>query len=637
LVIQTALDCIITMDSAGKVLEFNPAAERTFGYRRDDVVGQVMSDLIIPPAYRELHRKGLERYCATGEAHVIGKRIEIVAQRADGTEFPVELAINVVRQEGSPIFCGYLRDLTERKNAEAERGAKEAAEAANRAKSTFLANMSHEIRTPMTAIMGYAEMLLEPDQTMSDRQDALQVIRRSARHLLELINDVLDISKIEAGKMTVERTSMDPVQIVVDVVSLMRPAAIAKGLDFKLVFGDAIPRTIQSDPLRLKQILMNLLGNALKFTDRGEIRVKIMNELKGESNHLIVEVTDTGIGLTRNQMQRLFQPFTQADDSMTRRFGGTGLGLAISKRLAELLGGEIAVESLSGVGSVFRVTVDGGPAAGVEMRYDLTEAVLTTPALIHSNRKITLRGRILLAEDGPDNQRLIALHLRKAGAEVAIAENGRVAVDLVRAQQFDLILMDMQMPVLDGYAATSELRHRGCQLPIIALTAHAMAEDRGKCLAAGCTDYLSKPIEKQSLLSAVAAYLPGSAIDEVTIPSLPEKNPATSSTHLKSTFADDPDMKDAIREFVSTLPCRVAKIEQLLKEHNFGELQTIVHQMKGAGGGYGFGSITDLAAKAELALKQGDPLDSIQEEVESLVALVRNINDYEPSREHIHV
>jgi CheY-like chemotaxis protein/HPt (histidine-containing phosphotransfer) domain-containing protein len=382
---------------------------------------------------------------------------------------------------------------------------------------------------------------------------------------------------------------------------------------------------------------MNLVGNALKFTELGGIRLNVSSQSKGETCLVVFEITDTGIGMTDKQVRRLFQPFTQADESTTRRFGGTGLGLTISKRLAELLGGELSVESLPGVGSMFCVTIDGGATAGVEMLHGLTEAGLSIPTSERVDKRVTLRGRILLAEDGLDNQKLISIHLRKAGAEVVVAENGRIAVDLVQSQAFDLILMDMQMPELDGYAATSELRTRGCTLPIIALTAHAMAEDRGKCLAAGCTDYLTKPIEKNRLLTALAGYLPGSETNNAAPTSFPVAAEQSGPRELlRSTLADDPDMEVALQEFVATLPHRVATVNQLLNEHNFQELQRVMHQIKGSGGGYGFERITQVAAEAERALKEEDPLDAIKADVDSLIALVRSVDGYEPSRELSH-
>ena len=519
--------------------------------------------------------------------------------------------------------------------------AKDTAESANRAKSTFLANMSHEIRTPMSAIMGYTEMLLEPDHTVSEQQESLQVIRRSAKHLLELINDVLDISKIEAEKMTVERIATNVPQIAADVVSLMRPSALAKGMGFQLTFGDSVARSIESDPVRVKQVLMNLVGNALKFTEHGDIRLHVSSIVKDNENIAVFEVSDSGIGMSNEQVARIFQPFTQADDSTTRRFGGTGLGLTISKRLAELLGGELTVDSLPGVGSKFRFTVDGGSAENVEMLHGYTESLVSISPEHSESVPTTLRGRVLLAEDGPDNQRLISMHLRKAGAEVVVAENGRKAVDLASSGSFDLILMDMQMPELDGYAATGELRSLGCKLPIIALTAHAMAEDRIKCLTAGCDDFLTKPIAKNALLLALAHYLvddspnsdsPNSAAPLSTSTPLEPPTPASRPT---SSFANDPDMQEAIQEFVATLPSRIAAIDRLQGEQNVLELKRLIHQLKGAGGGYGFDHITQLAADVEHALKQGGAPETIQVALDSLIAHVRSLEGYQQAHEVI--
>jgi len=380
--------------------------------------------------------------------------------------------------------------------------ARDRAEEASRAKSNFLANMSHEIRTPMTAIVGYSDLMLEPSQTLSDRQDCLQIIRRNGRHLMALINDILDISKIEAGKMTVERLECDLPHLVVDVASLMRPRAVDKGLDFRLLFEGPIPQVVSTDALRVKQILMNLLGNAIKFTATGVVAVKVeCAPLPDQDDSEIrFAITDTGVGMTAEQISRLFQPFTQADESMSRKFGGTGLGLTISQRLARLLGGDISVRSELGVGSTFTVAIRGGSLANTRMLAEVSEAMIGLVPAQTTQQNITLQGKILLAEDGLDNQKLISLHLRKAGADVVIADNGRIAVDLMKAHTFDLIVMDMQMPELDGYGAASELRKRGFTLPIIALTAHAMAEDRQRCLAAGCDDYQTKPINRDNLI-----------------------------------------------------------------------------------------------------------------------------------------
>jgi signal transduction histidine kinase len=402
--------------------------------------------------------------------------------------------------------------------------ARAAAEEATIAKSEFLANMSHEIRTPMTAILGFLDLVREGCQRncefgRREHQEHLATISRNADHLLRLLNDILDLSKIEAGKLEVERTSCTVIQLVADIASLMQVRANDRGLRFTTEFVGAIPERIESDPTRLKQILINLVGNALKFTAKGGVRLvtrflpAATNAAGGTEPMLQFEVIDTGIGMSAEQLGKLFQPFSQADSSTTRRFGGTGLGLAITQRLATLLGGNITAESRPGSGSTFRVTVATGPVDGTALLDDASLAMPVGRETAAAAHQTDLRNcRVLLAEDGPDNQRLISAMLRKSGAEVEVAENGQVALEKALAawqagMGFDVLLMDMQMPVLDGYAATRILRREGYQGVIIALTAHAMSQDREKCLQSGCDDYASKPIDRRGLIETIQSHL----------------------------------------------------------------------------------------------------------------------------------
>jgi signal transduction histidine kinase/FixJ family two-component response regulator len=386
--------------------------------------------------------------------------------------------------------------------------ANQALDAASKAKSEFLANMSHELRTPMTAVLGYAELLLDHDLTAEARIDHVFTIRRNGEHLLAVINDILDLSKIEAGRMTVERIPCSPSQLVSDVVSLLHVRAASKGITVQVRYQTPIPELIRTDPTRLRQLLLNLLGNAIKFTERGSVQLLVRCDAAREQ--IAFEVADTGIGLSAEHLERLFQPFTQADTSTTRVFGGTGLGLAICHRLAGMLGGDIQVTSVLGRGSSFVLTLGTGPLGDVRM---IEGPSAPAPATKRAPPPpVRLHGSVLLAEDSRANQVLLATFLRKAGAEVTIAENGRIAVDEALARQsaghgFDVILMDMQMPVLDGYSATTTLRQAGYRRPVVALTAHAMGGDQEKCLSAGCDDYLTKPVERGALIAKVASWI----------------------------------------------------------------------------------------------------------------------------------
>ena len=397
---------------------------------------------------------------------------------------------------------------------------REFAEQANKSKSEFLANMSHEIRTPMTAILGFAETLRDDtgdDLGVMGREDAVNTILRNGEHLLTIINDILDISKIEAGKMVMEEIPCSPFELVSDVHSLMKVRSDSKGLSLDMEFEGLMPEQIVSDPTRVRQILVNIVGNAIKFTEQGGVKVvtRYVTNPSGTYSILQFDVIDTGIGLTEEQVGMLFQAFAQADSSTTREFGGTGLGLDISKRFAEMLGGTITIRSVKGEGSTFRVTINPQSFDGAKL-ISASDAFASSKVAKENDKKYQenvspLDCRVLLAEDGKDNQRLISFMLRKAGAHVELAENGQVALEAaLRAKAdgmaFDVILMDMQMPILSGYEATAALRECDYDGSIIALTAHAMDSDRQKCIDSGCDDFVTKPINRPKLIELIRFY-----------------------------------------------------------------------------------------------------------------------------------
>ncbi len=501
--------------------------------------------------------------------------------------------------------------------------ARHRAESANQAKSEFLANMSHEIRTPMTAILGFAEILLDAEQPDSEKLNCIQTIRRNGEYLLGLINDILDLSKIEAGMMTIENRDCQPCRIVAEVASLMRVRADAKGLQLNIEYIGTIPRTIQSDATRLRQILINLIGNAIKFTETGAVRLVVSLVEALDDPCLQFDVIDTGRGMTQEEASKLFQPFTQSDNSTTRKFGGTGLGLTISKRFAELLGGDVSIaKTVMGAGSTFRVAVSTGSLEGVTLLDDPMAVTEESDVTIHATNmaQSSLKGlRILFAEDGPDNQRLISLVLTKAGAKVTVKENGQLAFDAILAARdednpYDVVLMDMQMPVMDGYEATRQLRQKGYTGAIIALTAHAMASDRQKCLDAGCDDYATKPIDRPKLIAIIGSHLSSGS----TLMSSQRKAPKALVSELT-----DKDMVELVEMFIEELPGKITAIEKAITEQDLDMIAMLAHQLKGSAGGYGFPSITDLAMGIEQSAKASEDFETLNHHIRALANLCR--------------
>lgn len=390
------------------------------------------------------------------------------------------------------------------------------AERAREAQGAFLANMSHEIRTPMTAILGFTDLLIAEDDAKTPpslQREALQTIRKNGQHLLSIINDLLDISQVEAGKLSIKSVPTSLRSLIEDVVLLMKNAAQEKGLKLSVVYENTIPDEIQIDPVRTKQILINLVGNALKFTSTGTVTIRLRS-LNDESQGMEIDIVDTGIGMTPAQRQYVFDPFQQADSSTTREYGGNGLGLSISRHLARMLGGDLTiVDSNPGVGTCFRLLLHP------ELMKDSIRSALVEPresndTLMPPQTSESLKGmRILLAEDGPDNQRLFSFILKRAEASVHIAENGQLAVEAVEKasaekKPFDVVLMDMHMPLLDGCEAAAMLRSKGYRGRIVALTANATRSDWDKCLAAGCDDYASKPISAGALIQVCRRNTP---------------------------------------------------------------------------------------------------------------------------------
>jgi len=408
-------------------------------------------------------------------------------------------------------------ELELRASNQALQKAMESAAAASAAKSIFLANMSHEIRTPLTAVIGFSEDLLDFDRTMEERILAAHTIQRAGKHLLDVINGILDLSKIEAERLDMEHMAVPLAPLIDEVAALARLQASGKGLGFHVEHIFPIPRSIHTDPLRVRQILLNLIGNATKFTDKGSVTVS--TRYAADDGQVVISVSDTGIGISDTQIERLFQPFGQADASISRRFGGTGLGLVLSKKLAELLGGTLTAQSTPGVGSCFSLTL---PTGAVEtLLLEAPESEPRRPAATHLDKPpAAVTGEILLAEDNIDNQRLIGRHVQRLGATLHVVDNGQLAVEAALARRPPLVLMDMQMPVMDGLSAVQVLRAQGYRGPIVALTANATRDDMQACLAAGCDAFLTKPVERGSFDEVVRRFLP--AAPRADVPAMSE-------------------------------------------------------------------------------------------------------------------
>jgi len=559
---------------------------------------------------------------------------------------------------------------------EAVQKQKESAEAANQAKSQFLANMSHEIRTPLTAILGFTEQLLHEDIGEPERINSLRTIARNGEHLLGIINDILDLSKIEAGKLAVERLKFSPVQVAADVVSIMNVRAAAKGVDLCLKFISPIPESIQSDPTRLRQILINLVGNAIKFTEKGYVELQVAFDQTEPWRPLMrFSVIDTGIGMSKEQIHKIFEPFTQADGTTARKYGGTGLGLTISRRLTEMLGGEVKIESEVGQGTTFHVTIDVGDLIGVRMLDDLRLGVDRGTLPSQLQNLTDLSGvRILLAEDSPDNQALIVTILRRAGANVEISGNGEAAMNLAtEAQQaqhpFDVVLMDMHMPVLDGYEATRRLRKSGYERPIIALTANAMEGDRAKCISAGCNDYAVKPIDRPRLLAQIAAQLPPekrghdgdkiaeetgenmqqsleslqtASAEESSVPREEKSGTSEDDGHvsgdsvpsdksaaidvglaLQRCAGDEELLQEISQMFVDLCPKWLDELDAALGAEDFSELRRIAHTLKNSAQNIGAAQASESAHHVETLTACGELDKGEREDIKEAVARLR--------------
>ncbi len=508
-IFDSAPEGIVVIDTRGTIIQANVAAAAMFGFEHAELLGQNVG-ILMAAGNRARHAKDIDTYLTTGVAHMLNRPRVLDGCRKDGSTFPLRLSVTETRVDDELYFTGVMQDFTQIKANEAQLiEARNKAEVANRLKGEFLANMSHEIRTPMNGIVGMTQLVLDTELQPQQREH-LSLAKESANHLLFIINDILDFSKIESGALELEPARIIPEQILRHTVRSLRGMAEHKGLALRHVCTPAVPPEVMADPVRLRQILTNLIGNALKFTHDGEVAVHMDAEPVAPDGSMMLrcQVTDTGIGFDPAKAEALFNPFEQADGTITRSYGGTGLGLAISRSLVTLMGGTISAASVPGKGSTFtfsmRCTLPKGDEAvfGKSVGGEVDHAVRA----LH----------ILLAEDHPINQKLAGLLLTKMGHSFVLADNGLAALEALAHETFDLVLMDVMMPELDGQAALAELRKRetgtGRHTPVLMVTAHAMTGDRERFMAGGADGYVSKPISAQALQTEIARVMRNTAL-----------------------------------------------------------------------------------------------------------------------------
>ena len=495
-ILQTSLDCVVMIDGDSRILEWNPAAERTFGFTREQAIGRSLPETIIPPLLQEAHRVGMKHYLETGYGPVIGKRIEITGSRADGSEFPVELAVNRIDLTGSVLFTATLRDITDRKKAQEElQQAKDAAEAANQAKSSFLANMSHELRTPLNAILGYSEMLLEEanDTENEALSKDLMRINSAGKHLLALIGDILDLSKIDAGRMDLYPETFSVETLVQDVASTIEPLVQRNSNVLELILQPNLG-SMFSDMTKVRQNLFNLFSNAAKFTSGGKVTL----EVTADGPDLSFAISDTGRGIPPDRIGFLFQPFMQLDKSTTRDFGGTGLGLAITRKFCQMLGGDVSVRSEVGRGSTFTMRLPRNFAPPVAE--ENIESSVTAAPSIPANCDL-----VLVIDDDPAARDLILRNLTRSGLSAVLASSGEEGLRLARELHPTVITLDVLMPGMDGWTVLQELKSDPDlrDIPVVMAT---MVADRSLGYSLGASDYLMKPVTRERLQNSLAKY-----------------------------------------------------------------------------------------------------------------------------------
>ena len=582
-IIDASLDAIINIDADGNVIAWSDQATKIFGYTREETIGKNMGDFIVPPQHREAHERGMKHFLKTGEGPVLNNRIEITGFDKSGREFPIELSISPIKMDGKYFFSGFIRDITERKQAEQDLiSAKQTAEQAQLAEQQFLANMSHEIRTPMNAVIGMTHLLYETSPTDAQKE-YLDSLRFSADSLMGIISNILDLSKIEANELEFEQRTFNLVELLKSLQQTFQFKVREKPISVVLDVDPKIKNHLIGDSVRLNQILTNLLGNASKFTTKGTIGVKAkLVAATGGQYILQFQVHDTGIGIDTDNIDKIFENFKQADVKITRKFGGTGLGLTIVKQLVELQGGSIEVESTKDQGSIFNIILPFKDSGVLQTEVSIKEDSE------HQISEALKEIKLLVVEDNPMNQKLIVKILELWDCPFEIASNGYIALEKSMQEKFDIILMDIHMPDIDGCETTREIRanadNPNQSTTIIALTAAALLDEKNRALDSGMDDFLTKPFSPKQLKMHLGKWL--NIESESPLPNSYSQFSQNEIINLDFTYlldscqGDHVFVKEMIEIFLQEIPMAMKQMKSELDNNNWQAIGDIAHRIK---------------------------------------------------------